>query len=72
MTESNKAHSNIKEEIIKVQEELKTASKKQEVELKAKLKELKDVLARIKMKSLLQRALGDYKDLEGKNQKTED
>jgi len=72
MNESNQAHLNIKEEIRRVQEELKTASKKQEVELKAKLKELKDVLARIKMKSLLQRALGDYKDFEVKNQKTED
>lgn len=71
MNVTDQTHLKIKEEIIRVQEELKTASKKQEVELKGKLKELKDVLARIKMKSLLQKALGDYKDYEGKNRKTE-
>ena len=71
MPEPDQPPLNIKDEIIKLQKELKTASKKQEVELLVSLKELKEKLARMKMKGLLKNALGDYKDSEDKNQKPE-
>jgi len=71
MSEPNQPPLNIKDEIIKLQEELKTASKKQEVVLLAKLKELKEKLARMKMKGLLKNALGDFKNSKNKDQKPE-
>ena len=55
-------------EIYQIQEDIKTASKKRQVELIAKLKVLKDKLARMKMKGLLGQAIGDYTDSKEKSQ----
>jgi len=59
--------STILSEINQIQEEIKTASKKRQVELTAKLKVLKDQLARKKMKGLLGKAIGDFTDSKDKN-----
>jgi len=60
--EGDAPSSTILSEINQIQEEIKTASKKREAELTAKLKVLKDKLARTKMKGLLGKAIEDYTD----------
>jgi len=62
LDEGDAPSSKILSEIIQIQEEVKTASKKREAELTAKLKVLKDKLARMKMKGILGKAIGDYTD----------
>lgn len=64
--EGDSSSSVILSEINQIHEEIKTASKKREVELMAKLKVLKDKMARMKMKGLLGKAIGDYNDSEEK------
>ena len=66
--EDNSSSSVILSEINQIQEEIETASKKRKAELTAKLKVLKDKLARMKMKGLLGKAIRDYTDSKEKNQ----
>ena len=54
--------SNIQEEITRIQEKIKTASKKEQTELISRLKSLKKELTRMNIKGLLRNAIGDYNE----------
>ena len=68
MTEASKKPSNIQEEILGLQEEIKISSKKKKVELLVKLKKLKEELTRMNIKGLLRKAFDDFSASKGKNQ----